>query len=347
MARVTLKTIAAKCGVSISTVSLALSGKGKISQGQVEQIHKAARELGYHPNPLLASLASKRFRTGESSQGNLIALLDFPIDLATRTSHSTYRATLQHWASELGYHMEWFDYQKMKSYSDLASTLYRRGTQGIVISGQPLHEMFADREKWSHFSMVQCGRFRAGLPIHIARPDIFRSVKLAFNELRNLGYRRIGFGFGTHVPPVEDDEARHAAAMAMNAFYTEEKDRIPSYMGDFTSQDSFVDWVKKHNPDVVIGFSEAQWWYLHDAGYRIPEDIGFVTMHLGLPRHEGAIEIAGLDQRREQIARQSIILLDQLIRHNSRGFPNTPRSVLIDSRWVTGGSVREQKRKRR
>jgi LacI family transcriptional regulator len=340
MARVTLKCVAAKCGVSISTVSLALSGKGKISPRQVERIRAAARELGYVPNPLLASLASKRFRSGLGAEGNLVALLEFPLELRDRrSSGANYRKDLQATCRELGYHPEFFDYREMKSYSDLAMTLYRRGTQGIILSGQPDPAFFHDREKWSSFCLVQCGRYRSGLPVHTVRPDIFRSIKLIFTQLQKLGYKRIGFGFGRHFPMVEDDESRIATAMALQEFYTRPKDRVPIYFGDFSSEEPFIKWFEKGKPEVIIAFSEAQYYYIKDAGYRIPEDVGFASLHLHLPRPEEALQAGGLEQRRDKIARQSVILLDQLVRQNSRGFPETPRDVLINSEWHMGKTL--------
>lgn len=344
MARVTLKTVAAHCGVSISTVSLALSGKGKISPEQIERIRTTARELGYVPNPLLASLASKRFRSGEGAEGNLVALLEFPLELANRDRKGigTYRAFLQPACRELGYQPEYFDYNQMRSYTDLAKTLYRRGTQGVIISGQPDPQFFADRSKWASFSIVQCARYRSGLPVHTVRPDIFRSIKLIFIQLQKLGYRRIGFGFGRHFPMVEDDESRFAAAMAMNEFYTRPRDRVPLYMDDFTRAEPFLKWFEKTKPEVVICFSEFQYYVLKDAGYRIPEDVGFACLHLHLPRAEGALDSGGLEQRRDLIARESVILMDQLVRQNSRGFPSKPRDVLILSEWYQGATLKNQ-----
>lgn len=340
MARVSQKTIADKCGVSVSTVSLALSGKGKISPDMAQRIREAATELGYIPNPLLASLASKRFRSGEAAVGNLVALLEFPISLAhAESTTGPYGEYLYQWAREMGYQPELFNYKKMRSYADLPSTLYRRGTQGVILFGQPDPEMFMDMRKWSGFSLVQCARYQSGLPVHTVRPDIFRSMKLLVTRLIQKGYRRIGFGFGRHFPMVEDDEARYAAAMALQAFYLEEEDRIPLYMGDFTDRESFLQWVGETGPEVIVGFTDGQWYYLKDAGYDIPGELGFVNLHINPLPSSRSPPTAGLEQRRSQIARQSVILLDQLIRHHSRGFPETPRNVLLESVWHDGKTL--------
>lgn len=65
--RVTIHDVAERAGVSISTVSHALSGRRTISPATKERILQAARGLGYGANPLARSL-----RTGSSGMIGLI-----------------------------------------------------------------------------------------------------------------------------------------------------------------------------------------------------------------------------------------------------------------------------------
>ena len=53
----TLQDLAESLGMHKSTVSLALSGKGNVSQATRTRVLTAARELGYQPNPLAQHLA--------------------------------------------------------------------------------------------------------------------------------------------------------------------------------------------------------------------------------------------------------------------------------------------------
>ncbi len=57
---VTVKSIAEKAGVSISTVSYVLSGKRKISKEVRERILSIMKEMGYKPNVVARNLASKK-----------------------------------------------------------------------------------------------------------------------------------------------------------------------------------------------------------------------------------------------------------------------------------------------
>lgn len=62
--RVTLKTVAAKAGVAVSTASLVFSGRGPVADATREKVLAAASDLGYTgPNPLAASLRRGRSDT--------------------------------------------------------------------------------------------------------------------------------------------------------------------------------------------------------------------------------------------------------------------------------------------
>jgi LacI family transcriptional regulator len=60
MKQATIKDIARKMGVSVSTVSRALSGHPDISEETRKRIEALARELDYHPNTLAKSLQQKQ-----------------------------------------------------------------------------------------------------------------------------------------------------------------------------------------------------------------------------------------------------------------------------------------------
>jgi DNA-binding LacI/PurR family transcriptional regulator len=64
---VTLAEVAARAGVSASTVSYVISGKRSISQATQDRVLRAVAELGYHPNASARALASSR--------SNVIALM--------------------------------------------------------------------------------------------------------------------------------------------------------------------------------------------------------------------------------------------------------------------------------
>lgn len=57
---VTIKDVAAKCGLSISTVSKAFNNYADISAETREVVQRAAREIGYYPNAIARTLKTNR-----------------------------------------------------------------------------------------------------------------------------------------------------------------------------------------------------------------------------------------------------------------------------------------------
>ncbi|MCI2046116.1 MAG: LacI family transcriptional regulator [Faecalibacterium sp.] len=57
---VSIKDVAAKCGVSVATVSKALNDHSDISGATKELVHHAAQELGYRPNSVARALKTNR-----------------------------------------------------------------------------------------------------------------------------------------------------------------------------------------------------------------------------------------------------------------------------------------------
>ena len=114
---------------------------------------------------------------------------------------------------------------------------------------------------------------------------------------------------------------------------------FPPFEGRFDDDAGRTQWVRKYRPEVVVGFSAHDWYALRDAGFDIPSELGYVALQLDRV-HESGQKIAGLVQQSDLISRQSIVVLDQLIRHNQRGVPESPLETLVPSRWHDGQSVR-------
>jgi LacI family transcriptional regulator len=60
---ISINDVAKECGCSIATISLALNGRGKISEKTKKRVFKAAARLGYVPNMAGRSLRSQRTNT--------------------------------------------------------------------------------------------------------------------------------------------------------------------------------------------------------------------------------------------------------------------------------------------
>ena len=88
----TLKDIAERVGVSITTVSRVLNGKGSISQETKDKVFQVMQELDYHPNEMARSLVNRN--------SHLIGLIVPYIDHAF---FSTLTAGIEDACSQEGY----------------------------------------------------------------------------------------------------------------------------------------------------------------------------------------------------------------------------------------------------
>ena len=339
--QVTLKDIAVRAGVSVATVSLALSGRGLVARGTAERLRALAEEMGYRPNPLLASLAGRRFRSPGVVGGIPLAIFNFPSMLDGSEGRPDYHRYLVEEARKMGYAPKVYNLTNKSDSKALFRELYHRMAQGLIITGSVDENTFGRTFDWSHFSTVQCARFHSLHPFHTVRPNIFQAVKLAFTQLCARGYERIGFAVGQHAEPMEDDEVRHGAAIAMEGSYLPRKHRTPVYTGGLDDKDSFLRWFDRWKPDAVVGFTVGHYWFLKNHGVRIPKDTGFAALHLTT---ENDLKLfSGLCQNMAGIARQSVLLLDQMIRHRERGFTDEPLNLLVPSTWNEGRTLRKAK----
>jgi DNA-binding LacI/PurR family transcriptional regulator len=74
MGRVSIRDVAAEAGVSVTTVSHALNGKGRLHPDTRRRVREVADRLGYRPNPAARSLVSGR-------TGLIAAVPSFPREL--------------------------------------------------------------------------------------------------------------------------------------------------------------------------------------------------------------------------------------------------------------------------
>jgi LacI family transcriptional regulator len=335
--QVTLHDIARRAGVSVASVSLALRGRGRVSEASVRKIRALAEEMGYRPNPLLAALASKRFSTAKEQEGTPIALFEFPTQPHIPVQKpGYYRASIMAEARHLGYAPTLYMLHDAKAPAPLYRQLYARSTQGVVITGEMDMAAFGQHFDWQQFSVVQCARYRNDHPFHTLRANIFHGMKRLFIEARARGYRRIGFALGRHPVLMEDDEARLGTVLALQQMYLPRKERLVPFTGGFNDRPAFLAWYKAGRPDVVIAFSLDQYWALKETGVRMPEDVGFAL----LQQAEKDPDISGLTQNVDEIGKQTILLLDQLIRHHERGRTPMPIHLLVPSSWNEGNTLK-------
>ena len=123
---VSIKDVAKKAGVSISTVSKALNDKSSVSSSTIERIKQTAEEMGYVPNS-----RARVFATKETKQ--IVFVADIPKDTAFYNPHIfEIIMGLQHSVSKSGYSLIVESVEK-KEALEYINNLYKKNMADALV----------------------------------------------------------------------------------------------------------------------------------------------------------------------------------------------------------------------
>lgn len=187
----TMLDVARRAGVSVSTVSYALSGTRPISDETRQRIRTAMEELGYQPHALARGLASKRSK--------IIALVYPPVNRTMAAGELTFVTSVADAARSVGYSLVLSTFA-----SDNLLELRQLAQQGLV-DGVILMEVHLEdprvallQELAFPFSMI--GHCRDNDGISFVDVDFHQTARDAVEYLAGLGHQRLGLvNFGPEV----------------------------------------------------------------------------------------------------------------------------------------------------
>jgi len=333
--RTKLRDIADRARVSISTVSRALQNDPQISERRRREIQQIAKTLRYRPDPILSSLAARRWRGGPAgSEPSLAFVTSIPTG---KPLFGNLLELCRQAARRRGYRLERFDRSEFASCAQMSSVLYNRGICGLII-GRALDDAPPLDLDWDLFAIVAiAGAWReVPCPFYGVNTDMFVSVELAFREVWNRGYRRIGLAPFRHPYPVSDDAVRLGACYYVLNTAGRGLKKIPPCLAEpgEDGRSGFMQWFERHRPDAIISLTVLPYYWLQEAGYRIPQDAGFASLLV-----EETHECAGCGHMQDQWAEAAIEMLDSQIRHGQRGIPPVARTTMVEPRWFPGPSL--------
>ena len=328
---ITLREVAVRIGVSASTVSLALRDSPKLPVATRERVRKEALALGYHYDPMLAALASHRWKRPTSTTGSTLALLaDGNIEGEQGMIAS---------AATLGYRLEVFQIQDYPNPQRLADVLHNRGILGVIVA-QIFKPGFCAAFDWSRFITVACSEGYERPPVHLVMPNHFKAVQEAWDRAWAAGHRRIGLAL-LNMPMAIDYHERCAAFLERQRQVSDSQ-RIPICVLDplFPPSDAdpkcydavvrkMGDWVRQWKPEVVLGFNSYFYWILRDAGLLTAPKFEFYDLWIA----ETPIINSGFYLPHAEIGRRAVEFLDTLIRGSERGLPEYPTTISINFSW--------------
>jgi DNA-binding LacI/PurR family transcriptional regulator len=334
ISRVTLRDVAHELGVSHTTVSRSLRDDPQISRAMRERVHKAAREMGYKPDPMLSALAHYRRGKGKTPISAELALINHWPDPKKPWS---YREFNLYWrgafeeAESCGFRLEEFVMGKSLSPARLEKILRARNIRGILLPPRGDFEPDYGNFHWDDFCIVRFGHSISFPHTHLVSSDQLTDGLIAFENIWQNGYRRIGLVTSAA------SHTRFGAGFLFSQIKLSPDLRLPSLVLSIqreTANREFLSWLKRNKPDAIVTDIAGLRDMLTKEGYKVPKDIGLAAFSI--------LDInadAGIDQNSQEIGKVAIQLLISLINHNECGIPKICREVLVEGKWVNGTTL--------
>jgi LacI family transcriptional regulator len=343
--RVTLRDVAKKLGVSHVTVSLALRNHPSIPVGRREQVKQLAEKMGYHPDPLLSSLAIYRSSKRPARIQSAIVWLNHweqPERLRRFKEFDAYWQGASQAAERFGYHLDDLRWTPDCSAERFEKILVTRGVRGVLIPPHSIPPDWGDFD-WGKFSVIRFGMSVRKPDSHLVTADHFRGIMMAIEKIHGYGYERIGF-----IVPASFE--RHLGGNYIGAFYAAQKilniqHAPPPLMTNEAvyrdqpdkAQRALQQWLTRYKPDAVLTTVAEAVLMIRALGYRTPEDVAVA----GTSIYDIPVD-AGINQNPESIGRIAVEMLVGQINVNERGEPPAPCRILVESSWQDGKSLPEK-----
>jgi LacI family transcriptional regulator len=339
--RVTIEMIAKKAGLSKMSVSRCLRGHPNNSPETHARVQKIAREMGYRPNPMVASLmADIRSRKAQDYSTVIGVLDDFegsrpPLYESSWTEHLN---GMREEADELGYKLEVFRYREQQwNERTLSRVLWARNVRGLIVPYQVRIIDFL-RLDLSNCACVSLGYTLSKPNLHRVCPDFSDAMQLALDQVAAAGYQRPAFvttknnNLRTKQLFLGSYLSAQQVAMA--------KPQVLELRGNEEDlAKAVIPWLKKHRPDCIISPFYPIIDILKHAGYRLGHDLGYVQLNW-TSLAEG---IAGVRNRNQLQGRLAVKLINASILSNDYGVPEEAFVHLVKNIWVPGDSIVSRK----
>ncbi len=338
---VTMTQIAERVRVSQSTVSLALRDDSRIKPETRELVKKAAEEMGYRRDPALSALIAYRTRTRAPRDYGKIAVLHDAEREWPRFGQGLKQTVegIREQAGRLGYEIELFRVTGDKEENrKLSRLLYYRGIRGVIITSVRMAELFLE---WEHFSTIALGEYFSKPQLNRVAPDHEWLFRTTYQELRKLGYKRIGY-CNARV----SEERKHQIYLGayLKCLYMDGMavEKSPPFYYEENEEWSPLPWLERHGFDAVMVMVPHYFLQrLKGSNYRVPKELGVAGFTL--PKDGENAHVAGHALDYGRIGEVAVDFLQTALLQGRRGVPekNEHYNVIIRGAWRPGKTVRK------
>lgn len=330
---ITIKDVAARARLSLAAVSYALRNDPKIPEPTRQRVLGIARELGYRPNPRVASLMAHIRRAQGRQPGERIAFVwvHTTREQAARDPflRRVFRGARER-AVQAGFALDefWTNDGGMND-RRLQQILRARGIVGVVLSPVTTNEASLALDwDWSEFAVAVIGNVTWTPELHHAGHHHFLGMRMTVLELARLGCVR-------PVALIEPETNERAKRAWEAAFLTHHPTRseAPELVRVLPSDDlaNAAAWLGKRQPDALIVNTTRLLAAPRLRAACRELKLPIVTLHWD---HDTPAGIGGVDQCYDRIAGHAVDLVLAQLNSNETGVPDLPRIMLFSGRWL-------------
>lgn len=342
---ITLQDVADALDIHKSTVSMALSGKGTLSDATRRRVRQAAQELGYEPNPLAQRLARGTLNPTVCILGGVLdqglateKMLRIQSELWTRG----FETPLSIW------HTPELSSEHAQRQVEQVGDLWRQRPRAIVCAVHRLPDSFLEELAHFHRRGGVVVSYDAAVPFGWDQV-VFDREENAYRAARVLldaGHRHIGLGMSRVRDPDRptDPQAQRLRGFlrALDEFGAPRRDdwifqTDPYEPGGADLARRFLALEERPTALAVVNdyLALALMTELERAGVRIPRDLSVVGHDNQPVAAYCPVPLTTLAQPADRIAAAVVELLDARMRDGAA----PPRQVRIDSGYVVRDSV--------
>lgn len=307
--QITMKDIARELGISVATVSRALSNSPSISQERREAIQQYAREHNFTPNVVAKVLRNTKLQPAKSIGVIMPEVAHFYF--STVLNGILEEARRRGYAVFVGQSHEQYERER-----ELCQTFMQNRVCGIIVS------LAKETQAYDHFRELQdhglplvfFDRICHGINASRVVVDDYQGVYNAVSHLIQTGCRRIAFfGSPMHLEISKNRYNGYKDALLRNGIPLDESitricDNRPSALAltpELLAMENRPDAFFCVNDDTAIGVLQAT----KRMGFRVPDDISIFGFSFGIRARSSDPLLSSVDQRGCQVGREAVNIL--------------------------------------
>lgn len=287
MKKVSIIDVAKLAGVSVSTVSLVLRQKGKISEATIERVHSAINELGYVHNVAAANL--------RSNTSNLIGLIlrDFSDSFSIKVMASIVQELERN-----GYMVFLGQPQDDNEHLERCLLSFKQqGVAGVIyLASDATTSHLPEKISQCPLPLVVVSQSLPEASCNLVMRDNRQAASLATRYLIERGHRNIAYVGG-----MENDRVRHQRLLGMHSALKqygmalrdeftppcfESTDAVSLATRQLLEKNNTITALLCHSPNAIIGSISG----IHQVGRTIGKDV-FLTQQVALIGFEDMLHI--------------------------------------------------------